>query len=143
MFELVGKTLVIVQNEQPIDDTEWDAMCEAEANWPYFGLIIWTQKQMPNASQRTRIRKALEKRGKKFRASLLTSSPLARTIISIFSIFVGDQLKGFAPEDLPGALKHAEVPLEEHSNVIATLHRLRAELRPITSASPSARPPAL
>jgi hypothetical protein len=131
LFELIGNTLVVVQNDQPIDDAEWVALTEATVVLPWSGMVIWVETVMPNAAQRTLTRKALERRNKPFKASLLTASPMARTIISIFSIFVGNQLKGFAPTDVEGAMTHAEVSAENRSLVVAALGRMRAELRPI------------
>ena len=128
LFELVGRTRVVVQNNEPIDDREWDARCATNAVPDWDGMVIWAEKVMPNPSQRLRIRKALDQRGLPFRAGLLTNSAMARTVIGIFSVFVGDQLKGFSQNDVDGAVQWARVPAEQRAAVVAALHRMRASL---------------
>jgi hypothetical protein len=129
MYELVGRTFLVVHSLLPIDQTEWDGFVEAVATWDFDGMVIWSKQSAPNASQRTSVRKAHERRGRVPLQALLTDSPMAGVILSIINIFTGGKLKRFAPDDFAGAFAYLGVPPMEHDLVRAAIGRLRQELR--------------
>jgi hypothetical protein len=105
IFEVVGRTLVAVQNELPIDDGEWLQFVDVVAHGDYHGIIVWAPKTGPSAGQRTSGRKAVESRGKYTPLAIMTNSPIARAVVSVFTVFMGDQIRAFAPTDFEGAFR--------------------------------------
>ncbi len=128
LFERVGKTLVLVHNQHPVDDAEWDAYLEEVRRGGITGIVVWAPGAAPNASQRTRARTAIESLGGLVPSALFTESALVRGVVRVFSIFWGDQLKMFAPEDVDGAFKHAHVEPAQRDVVLGAISRLKAQL---------------
>jgi hypothetical protein len=132
--EVVGRTLVLVQNELPMDDAEYEAVNEIVRTRDFYGMLIWVPKNGPNSAQRTSGRKALEARGKYTPLAIMTNSPVARAVMGIFALFIGDQIKGFQPTDFEGAFKHIAVEGDDRELIRGAVERLKAQLRTSTHA---------
>ena len=57
--------------------------------------------------------------------AVVTGSPIARGVVAIFNLFVGDQIRAFQPGDLDSALNHAQVRDAEKDSVRTAIERLR------------------
>ncbi len=127
--ELVGATLVMVQNSQPIADAEFDAFLKMVRNGNQTGVLVWAPKTGPTSAQRAKGRQALQGREKRAIA-FVTGSSLARGAVAMTNVFVSDQIRTFAPDEFEAALKHARVASEDLAGVAEAIARLRALVGP-------------
>ncbi len=116
--EVVNRTLVVVHNEQPVDDQEWTDFTQLFIHGDFYGMLVWTPKTGPNASQRALQRRALESRDQTTPVAVMTDSPVARAVIALFAVFLGERIRGFSSTDFEGAFKHVAIRDDERVTIL-------------------------
>lgn len=129
-FEPVGRTLVIVHNNDFPTDAEWAAYLEALtahiAQFKERRSLVLTEGGAPSAKQRARMAEAV--RDHVAPTAVVTSSaPVVATVGALH--LRNAAIKAFDPDDLDGALAHLTLREEEKKRVLETLAALRERVR--------------
>jgi hypothetical protein len=125
--------MVLVHSEHAIDDEEWTSFLKIFSAADFHGLLVWGQGVGPNAKQRTSSRQATEARGKFTPIAILTDSSIARAVVGIQAVFMGNQIKAFPTTDFESAFKQVSITGDDREVARGAIDRLRVQLK--TSAS--------
>lgn len=134
VVELRGDLLVVVQDEKPPTDAEWDQEIDLIHAGKVNTILVVTQGGSPNALQRRRYAEAVGKR--RVLVSVVTESSVAIAVVSLISWVVGQrELRAFPPKEFKAALKHIGA-VEREAELKAAEARLRGSgTHPVLQAS--------
>src|SRR5438067_1439464 len=121
--EMVGSTLLMVQNSHPVDSQEFTQFLGMIRSQAPTGVVIWAPLHGPNSAQRKSGREALDSLGARTpTVAVVTPSSTARGIVALVNAFGSNQqLKAFSPQQLDSALSFARVDPAEREGVVAVL----------------------
>ena len=130
--EMVGTTLLAVQNSRNPDEGEWQQFLALIRERSPTGIVVWAPKEGPNSGQRRSGREALDALGARApNVAVITPSAVARGIVALVNGFGGrDQIRAFSPGDIGAALRHAKVDAAEHDGLLVSLERLKGVVGP-------------
>jgi hypothetical protein len=127
VFSRVGPAMLIVHTSDKPDAAEWKRFCVAVAESAGVNrFLVYTDGGGPSAVQRKLLR---ESTGEVFpKTAVMTPTVAVRSIISAFTLFIGDRMKAFPPTDWEGACDYLEIPRTEISALRMEQSRLKREL---------------
>jgi hypothetical protein len=130
--ELIGTTLVAVQSSRPMVEEDFMPYLEVLRDGNYRGIVVWAPKTGPDSRQRALAKEALARRGPQNQPpiSVLTTSTVTRGIVGLASLFLGEKIRTFLPDDIEAALAHARVEAIDRAEVRKTLERLKPQVDP-------------
>lgn len=138
---LEGPVLIIVHNDRPPEDDEWDVYAVAllqHAKTIRFQLV-WSTGGGPNAAQRKHAGKAeaaYRLLGRPLPLSaVVTPSAAVRGLVTLFNWFFPGRYRSFEPADIRAALDFIQVPAGAADAYISLVAALCAEV----GASPAPR----
>lgn len=130
-FGKVAGCIVFVSGKYPLDNGEWDAYARflrAElVPHAHNSGLIFTEGSGPTASQRQLLNEVLAPVVHNLKAAVMTSSALARGIVTAMS-WIYPVYKAFSPSETDEAIQFLGVPQHSAPAVKQLLHKLRLEL---------------
>lgn len=127
-FRVVGDVLVSALATRNPDDPEWEAYVAAYVGMPSDGtskVLAVTDGGGPTSWQRMRLQDVL--RGREQRAAVVTTSRMARAVVSALSWF-NPGVKAFAPARLGDALDYLDVAEPLRTDVARAIPDLQADV---------------
>ncbi len=124
MAKRVGSLIVSAHDSDAPTDAEWDAMLSLIRGAT--GALVYTSGGGPNSAQRKR---AAERGLTALRSAVLTTSTMARGVVTALSWLGATDTRAFGPEQVEEALAFLNVPAAERKEVTATLELLRKSVR--------------
>jgi hypothetical protein len=118
--------VVCVNTEVDPSDEDWDAYL-ADVNAHLRGLkgvLVFTPKTGPSASQRARANAAYEKAKAEIPTAIMTSSRMVRGIMTALSWALGGKIKSFGENDFQGAVDFLALDTEEQLKAKVVLKQL-------------------
>jgi len=128
---LHGGALFVVANDSAPEPADWDPymvqLAEAftQANGKPVKLVVFAGGGVPNSGMRLKLREVTASRP--ILTAVITDSPVVRTIIGVFSLFVAGT-KPFAPSDWRAALDYVGFPYDQLSSLLPHLRQLDADV---------------
>jgi len=109
-YERVGQIVAIAHADCPPADAEWKAyLALLERSVPSVtGILVTTDGAAPDAGQRAAMARLLAKVGGRFRTAVITSSRVARGVVTLMGWFNSD-IRAFEPDELSVAFDHLGV----------------------------------
>ena len=126
VFEAVGDLVVVVHNENPPADSEWDAYLAAGTRGivvPRF--LVFTLGGGPTMAQRRRVLDGLK--GRPAKAAVVSENAFVRSIVFALSVF-NRGVKVFAPGSISDAYVYLGISERESVKVAKVLRKLQAEM---------------
>lgn len=135
-YERVGRFVAVAHGDSAPSDAEWkEYLALLERSLPgVTGILVTTDGAAPDAGQRAGMVRLLDKVGGRFRTAVITTSRVARGVVTLLGWFNSD-IRAFAPSELHAGLDHLGVPAESHER--EHLRRRLLALRIQVVAAPS------
>jgi hypothetical protein len=114
--QLVGRTLVVVHNQQPPSDDDWQVFMQAwERNLDHVtAQLVVSDGGAPNAEQRrTSVARISARRAGPPPTAVVTASLVARGAVTALSWFIKERIRAFSPEAMSDACKFLGVAHQE------------------------------
>jgi hypothetical protein len=136
-WELSGSVFVIVHGPQPPTDAEYRATVQGYGKHlgRFRSILIHSDGGAPNPAQRKQTTEFWESKHLP-NTAIMTSSSIARGVITALNWFFPQKLKAVKDGDFPAAFEHLDVPLAERAQVEQTVARLRNELATLSAVAP-------
>jgi len=133
-YEKIGNCIVFVGGRHPFDNTEWDTYSrflettfeEGAKTDTKFVCLVLTEVG-PTGAQRQRLNDALAPVFKTFRTAVLTSSHLARGILTAMS-WIYPVYRAFTSTELDAEIEYLNVDTSMRATVKKIVEDLKAEL---------------
>ncbi len=111
-----------------IDDAEWGQLVAeiTERQGSVRGVLAVTGGAAPNAVQRAELTAALQ--GASVPAAIVSDSATARVALTAINLFLANQARPFAPDQLDAAFAYMKVPEALRPQLRLTIPRLQAEI---------------
>lgn len=112
-------------SEQPTDD-EWDRYLESvvAAAETIKGILVYSAKTGPTASQRARSVKAFEGSGAKLKTAIMTGSRLTQGAVTALSWALGTNIRAFSTLDFDKAAAFLDLTREDQISARVALKQL-------------------
>jgi hypothetical protein len=136
-FERVDRCCVLVQNQKPATDEEWEnwvGLLQAAGRETKGALcvLVVSAGGSPTPKQRARIHSLMPSTGGGVLTAIVTSSFIGRTVVSTMGLF-NDKVRAFAPGELGRALEYLGVEEARRADVRSAVERLHTQLALSTS----------
>lgn len=131
----INNTAIAVHTPSPPSDEDFEgwldeiARCRAKTI-----IVVAGASPGPNTLQRKTMIARIKDAGLVPATAVLTSSAIARGVVTAVNWFNAYPVRGFATEDIAGAMKFLELNLSE-TEVRGLIERLRGELQAAAAAS--------
>lgn len=108
-FQRVANCILLVHVDKEPADSEWDQYVQ------WFGpnidtrVLVYSKGGAPTAAQRDKLKRVVDKHGKRVVTAVMTDSQIARGVMTALKWFLKD-MSAFPTKDLEGALKFLEIP---------------------------------
>jgi hypothetical protein len=128
VYSRLGPTMLIAHTSEKPDAEEWRRFCAAVAAGAggVNRFLVYTDGGGPSAVQRKLLRESCSEVFPK--TAVMTPTFVVRSIISAFTLFIGDRMKAFPPTDWEGACDYLAIPRSEISPLRMEQSRLKREL---------------
>lgn len=134
-FEVIGNCGVLVHGRVDPTDEEWDRyirFLQTHGN-PHSKVVVYTHGGTPTAKQRAKLIEYMERAGTKdVPVAVMTSSPVARGVVTVFRWLLHKNMAAFSPDDEAGARAHLQISDERMTEISKAAERM---LREVTHAS--------
>lgn len=120
-----GVVHIVVHTDEPPSDADWDACIDdvSEHGEGIKGVLVYSTRTGPSASQRTKANAVYEKFGG-MKMAIMASSRLVIGIVTAISWAVGNDVKAFATTDFEGAANYVGLNSEERLKARVVLRQL-------------------
>jgi hypothetical protein len=108
-FQRVANCVLLVHAEKDPTDPEWEQYAQFFGNNIDTRLLVFSKGGAPSAAQRARIKRELDRHGKRVVTAVMTDSQLARGVVTAIQWFVKD-ISAFPTKDVEAALKFLGIP---------------------------------
>jgi hypothetical protein len=108
-FQRVANCIVLVHVEKDPTDSEWDEYVQFFASNIDTRVLVFSKGGAPSAAQRDKLKRVVDKHGKRVVTAVMTDSQLARGVMTALKWFLKD-MSAFPAKDFEGALKYLEIP---------------------------------
>jgi hypothetical protein len=117
---------VAVNTDLDPSDQEWDAYLEDVLQHAkgLKGVLVYTSKSGPSASQRARSNAAFEASKADIPTAVMTGSRMVRGIVTALSWALGGKIKAFEPNDFQGAVEYLELTPDDQLKTKVVLKQL-------------------
>jgi hypothetical protein len=130
-FGKAGDCIVFVSGKEPLDNREWDAYArflQVElVPGARTSCLIFTEGSGPTAAQRQLLNEVLAPVVHNAKAAVMTSSVLARGIVTAMS-WIYPVYKAFSPTETDEAIHFLGLAQQATPEIKQLLHKLRMEL---------------
>jgi RNA polymerase sigma-70 factor (ECF subfamily) len=122
----VGRTVVLAHAPGAIQEADWSRFVARMQVRDYDGLLVWAPRAAPNTRQRQAV---IRTWGDNFpQVGVVTESVMVQGVISLFSSFLSESIRGFHPGRLETALAYVATPEKLRPAVGQTFLELRGRL---------------
>lgn len=108
-FQRVGSCILLVHVEKEPADADWDLYVQWFATNIDTQVLVYSLGGAPSAAQRDKLKRVLDKHGKRVATAVMTDSQIARGVMTALKWFLKD-MSAFPLNDLKGALKFLVIP---------------------------------
>jgi hypothetical protein len=128
LYAMVGDVYIVVNGEVEGRAQEWEAhVSDLREKLPLIrGILAHSTGGAPDGRTRALLGSILG--GAQFPVSVMTSSSLARGVVTALNWFLRNRIKAFAPRDFAGALTYLGVDARRGAAIERKVHDLRREL---------------
>jgi hypothetical protein len=134
---VVAEYVVVANADLPFDDDEWDEFVDIVRARAAAGKEVRTLSHSlgsgPNAMQRARLN--ITSKELHIRVAVLTDSQVSRGLVRVMGWMSRVEVRGFAPDDLPGAFRFLDVPPNQTSALRQALIQVKLAVAPPSVAA--------
>lgn len=126
VFEAVGRTMVVIHNQDFPSDQEWDAYLNAlrehVALWKDRRSLVVTEGGAPSSHQRSRMFSLVGE--SRATTAVISSSTAVRATVGALHL-QNPAIKAFTPNELDAGIAHLNLRQSERDQILARLPVLR------------------
>ena len=121
-----GAVHIVVHTEEAPSDEDWKAYVEDAGQYitDIKGLLVYSFKVGPSASQRAYSSAAFKKMGADLSVAIMTGSRVTQGIVTAISWAIGDKIRAFSSRDFAGAVDYIGLDFDEQIKTRVVLRQL-------------------